>query len=139
MWWGDTGFHEIHVGKEKGLIKGFNHPPQYYRMPEMFQQILHYMNTALTSLFACEACLKIYAYGFRVRNRQQTAAAASCGNQSQYIEVAQGAIFMEQNMIFGMILGPIISNIWGQFFYVFVGKKNYFFFKNTLVSALKVA
>ena len=62
-------------------------------MPEMFQQILHYMNTALTSLFACEACLKIYAYGFRVRNRQQTAAAASCGNQSHYIEVAQGAIF----------------------------------------------
>lgn len=39
---------------------------QYYRQPEMFAQILHYMNTALTSLFALEACLKIYAYGFRV-------------------------------------------------------------------------
>ena len=71
-------------------------------MPEMFQQILHYMNTALTSLFACEACLKIYAYGFRVRNRQQTAAAASCGNQSHYIEVTQGAIFMEQKIRFGL-------------------------------------
>ena len=76
-------------------------------MPEMFQQILHYMNTALTSLFACEACLKIYAYGFRVRNRQQTAAAASCGNQSHYIEVTQGAIFMEQKMRFGLVLGRL--------------------------------
>ena len=62
-------------------------------MPEMFQQILHYMNTALTSLFACEACLKIYAYGFRVRNRQQTAAAASCGNQSPLYRSHAGSHF----------------------------------------------
>ena len=27
-----------------------------------------------------------------------------CFNQSHYIEVAQGAIFMEQNMRFGLIL-----------------------------------
>ena len=96
-------------------------------MPEMFQQILHYMNTALTSLFACEACLKIYAYGFRVRNRQQTAAAASCGNQSQYIEVAQGAIFMEQKMRFGLVLGrlAILKKIVSVFF-MFSGAKKIF-------------
>ena len=31
--------------------------------------------------------------------------AEGIGNQSHYIEVAQGAIFMEQNMRFGLILG----------------------------------
>ena len=62
-------FMKIHVGiSGRGLIKGFTHPPQYYRQPEMFAQILHYMNTALTGLFAIEVVLKIYAYGFRVRS-----------------------------------------------------------------------
>ena len=45
-------------------------------------------------------------------------------NQSHYIEVAQGVIFMEQNMSFRLILcqmailiknGPIMSNFWGCF------------------------
>ena len=71
-------FMKIHVGiSGRGLIKGFTHPPQYYRQPEMFAQILHYMNTALTSLFALEACLKIYAYGVRVRNRQTESASST--------------------------------------------------------------
>ena len=117
-------------------------------MPEMLQQILHYMNTALTGLFTCEACLKIYAYGFRVRNSQQTAAAASCGNQSHYIEVAQGAIFMEQKIRFGLVLGrlAILKTKFGEeyaqllraFSFMFSWtKKIRFFFKDILASALK--
>ena len=99
------------------------------------------MNTALTGLFTCEACLKIYAYGFRVRNSQQTAAAASCGNQSHYIEVAQGAIFMEQKIRFGLVLGRLAilkkkleadyEQLLRVFFSGFLGQKNTlkFFFK----------
>ena len=55
--------------------------------------------------------------------------------QGHYIEVAQGAIFMEQSMRFGLILGrlailkkksfgPIMSNFWDGFFHVFIGKTN---------------
>ena len=48
--------------------------------------------------------------------------------QRYYIEVAQGAIFMEQNMRFGLILGwlavPKKSMLpWRVFFYVFMGKR----------------
>ena len=69
-----------------------------------------------------------------------------CG-QSHYIEVAQVAIFMKQNMRFGLILGqlvilkkkvggPVMSNFEGSFF-MFSGVNEIFFFKHTL--ALKVA
>ena len=51
------------------LMKGFSTFVQYYRQPHMFEQILHYMNTALTSMFTLEALFKIYAYGFRVRKK----------------------------------------------------------------------
>ena len=64
--------------------------------------------------------------------------------QSHYIEVAQGDIFMEQKMWFGLVLGwmsignteknkfgPIMSNFWGRFFHVFGCKKKWknFFWK----------
>ena len=49
--------------------------------------------------------------------------------QSDYIEVAQGDIFMEQKMWFGLVLGsfailkkvlgPIMSNFWGHLFFIF--------------------
>ena len=62
-----------------------------------------------------------------------------CRNQSLYIEVAQGAIFMEQNMRFERIFWPvgntekkiglIMSNFWSSFFHVFVGKR-----KNCIIS-----
>ena len=53
-------------------------------------------------------------------------------NQSHYIEVAQGDIFMEQKMRFGLVLGrsavlkkigPIMSKCRGQFFHVFRSRK----------------
>jgi hypothetical protein len=37
------------------------------------------------------------------------------GNQSHYIEVAQGAIFIEQNMRFGLILGRLKKKIWDDY------------------------
>ena len=53
--------------------------------------------------------------------------------QSHYIEVAQVAIFMEQNMSLGWFLvgwqywkkgfGLIMSNFWDRFLHVFMGKK----------------
>ena len=97
------------------------------------------MNTALTSLFACEACLKIYAYGFRVRNRQQTAAAASCGNQSHYIKVAQGAIFLVQKVKFGLVLGrlAVLKKFWAdheQLLWAFL----IFFYGSALKSCIKL-
>ena len=62
------------------------------------------------------------------------------GSQSHYIEVAQGAIFMEQNMRFVHFWAgwqywkknfePIMSN--QVFFHVFVGKKNVNFFLKIL-------
>ena len=51
-------------------------------------------------------------------------------DQSHNIEVVQGAIFMKQNMKFGLILGrlailkkngPIMSNFLAWFFHVFMG------------------
>ena len=51
-----------------------------------------------------------------------------------YVEVTQGAISMEQNMRFGLILGllailkkkigPIVSKFWGHFFVFFLAEKN---------------
>ena len=70
--------------------------------------------------------------------------------QSHYIEVAQGDIFMEQNMRFGLILGRLAilkkkdggadcEQLLRAVFSCFQGQKNsYFFFKNTLASALKI-
>ena len=63
-----------------------------------------------------------------------------CQKQSHYIEVAQGAILMEQNMIFGLILGwsAIMKNnekrfgadyeqFLRVFFHVFMGKIKFLF------------
>ena len=56
-------------------------------------------------------------------------------NQSHYIEVAKGAIFMEQNMKFGPVGntekngGSKVWNFWGCFFNVFNGKKHIFILK----------
>ena len=60
--------------------------------------------------------------------------------QGHYIEVAQGAIFMEQSMRFGLILGrlailkkksfgPIMSNFWGGFFMFSLAKQMLKFFE----------
>ena len=67
-------------------------------------------------------------------------------DQSHYIEVAQGAIFMEQNMRFWLILGwlaiiekklgPFMSNNKGVFF-VFSWGNNLIIFENILASSLK--
>ena len=43
--------------------------------------------------------------------------------QSHYREVARWEIFMEQELRFGLYLGWF-GNFWGQFFHVFMGKKN---------------
>ena len=62
--------------------------------------------------------------------------------QSHYIEVAQGDIFMEQKVIFGLVLGQLatlkkkLSNFWGWFFHVFRG--NFFFFKYCSVRTKKL-
>ena len=56
-------------------------------------------------------------------------------NQSHYREVPWWEIFMEQELRFGLDLdqlallkkktfGLIMSNFWGRFFQVFLGKKN---------------
>ena len=53
----------------------------------------------------------------------------NCCDQSRYIEVTQGDIFMEQKMKFGLVgntekkWGPIMSNFQGGFFHVFRDKK----------------
>ena len=61
--------------------------------------------------------------------------------QSHYIDVAQGAIFMRfwagwqywKNQF-----GPIMSNFWGRFFHVFVGKKMIYFLKHCSVYTKKL-
>ena len=50
-----------------------------------------------------------------------------CGNmlhQSHCIEVAQGDIFMEQKMRFGLVLGRLWATFEGGFFSCFQGQKN---------------
>ena len=44
-------------------------------------------------------------------------------NQSHYIEVAQGDIFMEQKMRFGLVLGrlAILKKNWGRLWATFEG------------------
>ena len=44
-------------------------------------------------------------------------------SQGHYREVARWEIFMEQEIRFGLDLGWF-GNFWGQFLYVFMGKKN---------------
>jgi hypothetical protein len=68
-----------------------------------------------------------------------------CYNQSHYIEVAQGAISIEQKLDFGLVmgqlailkkkLGPIMSIFWGCFFHVFVGSLA-FALKSCMISFL---
>jgi hypothetical protein len=63
--------------------------------------------------------------------------------QSHYLKVAQGAIFMEQKMRFGLILGQLVIAkkkkwpIMSAFFSCFGGKKESFFFKSIVASALQ--
>ena len=58
-----------------------------------------------------------------------------CFIQSHYIEVAQGAIFMEQNIRFGLIM----SNFLGRFIQFFKGNKKFTIFeKNVLTSSLEL-
>ena len=70
-----------------------------------------------------------------------------CGVQSHYIEFVHGPIFMEKNVIFGLILGwlEILKQKLADYeqllmavFSCFQGKKIFkMFFKNIVASALK--
>ena len=68
------------------------------------------------------------------KTKRSGESAEGIGNRKiNCIEVAQGDIFMEQKMRFGLVLGcwqywnkyfgSIMSNFWGQFFHVFIAKK----------------
>ena len=67
-------------------------------------------------------------------------------DQSHYIEVMQGDIFMEQKMTYGLVLGRLAilkkklgadyEQLLRVFFHVFRGKKNLIFFVNIVASAL---
>ena len=51
--------------------------------------------------------------------------------QSHYIEVAQGDIFMEQKMLFGLVLGRLAimkKKVWADY-------EHFFFFENVVASA----
>ena len=95
-----------------------------------------------TSLF-CKSLLDFVSPNLKLHNQYLAPwVFAISPGQSHYIEVVQRAIFMEQNMRFGLILGrlailkkklgTIMSNFLGRFFHVFMGKKISFFFKNTV-------
>ena len=70
------------------------------------------------------------ACGGRLRERDLEKLEARIGRakQSHYIEVAQGAVFMEQKMRFGLILGwlAILKKKLGRFWTTFVVRGNFF-------------